>query len=211
MYSQGVHFTLGFGDMQTTSSKRPKEDCGSSRSQIEDLEREQGVNQGEGRKDLRHAQPESAGCSACQAQGWAGLVMTRLGTANTAVPAQCGLSPTHGQANQRRGSHTAKQRGSGHLSRALFPPSCPGLGPWTEPCLLCLQPQRGVFRALCLFRPTYPHPPLMPCLPRLWLAQKGSQEHWPHPRDPAALPSGLTSASRSSTSLASHHLARMPT
>lgn len=45
----------------------------------EDLEREQGANQGEGRKDLRHAQPESAGCSACQAQGWAGLVMTRPG------------------------------------------------------------------------------------------------------------------------------------
>lgn len=39
----------------------------------EGLEREQGVNQGEGRKDSRRAQPESAGCSACQARGWAGL------------------------------------------------------------------------------------------------------------------------------------------
>ena len=38
----------------------------------EGLEREQGVNQGEGRKDSRRAQLESAGCSACQARGWLG-------------------------------------------------------------------------------------------------------------------------------------------
>ena len=59
------------------------------------LEREQGVNQGEGRKDSRRAQPESAGCSACQAQGWAGDDVARALPTLQSLPS-AGCHPTHG-------------------------------------------------------------------------------------------------------------------
>lgn len=143
--------------------------------------------------------------------GWAGLVMTRPGHCQHCSPCPVRAVIHPRWANQRRGSHSEATRGSGHLSRALFPPSCPGLGPWTEPRLLCLQPQRGVFRALCFAHLPTPSPN---ALSTSALADPEGQSglDQPHLRgDPAALPSGLTSASHSPTSLASHHLAGVPT
>lgn len=143
----------------------------------------------------RHAQP-GVNRLLCHRPGlgWAGDDAARaLPTA--AVPAQCRLSPTHGQANQRREAPWRSSRVQRPLSRALFPPSCPGLGPWTEPRLLCLPSTTKCSQEnVNTFRPTYPHPPN---------ALSTSAFGWPRravqvgtgltKRDPAALPSGLPS------------------
>lgn len=175
--------------MQTTSSKRLKRTAAVVGPWgTEDLEREQGVNQGEGRKDLRHAQPESAeSCSACQAQGWAGLVMTRPGHCQHCSPCPVpGCHPPTARPTRGRGSWRSNEGFRASLPGPCFT-SCPGLGPWTEPACF-LQPQRGVFRALCLFRPTYHTLPNALSTSALAGPEGQSGWDWPHP-EPAALPS----------------------
>lgn len=206
MCRQGVHFTLGgFGGTRATSSKRPKEDCSSSRSGgTKGLEREQGVNQGEGRKDSRRAQPESAGCSACQARGWAGLGMTRPGHCQHCSPCPVRAVTPPTAEPTREGAPAAKQQGVQGISP----------GPYFHP--LALDLDLGLGPACSVFShnkvssglfvsPQLPTPP--PNALSTWASalagpEGQSGQDRPHRRGLAAPPLGLTSASQSPTSLA---------
>lgn len=71
------------------------------------LEREQGVNQGEGRKDSRRAQPESAG----YARPGAGLGMTRPGHCQHCSPCPVRAVTPPTAEPTREGAPAAKQQG----------------------------------------------------------------------------------------------------
>ena len=143
---------------------------------------------GEGRKDSRRAQPESAGCSACQARGWAGLVMTRPGHCQhcSPCPVQAVIHPTLGQPEKG----LPQQSNKGFRASLQGPVST--LLPWTW-TLACAPPALSSattrsLRGSLFVSPTYPHPSLMLCPLRLWLAQKGSQVWTSITREETRLP-----------------------
>lgn len=101
--------------------------------------------QQEGGRDAGTPELESAGCPAHQAR--AGLGMTRPGHCQQCSPCPCaGCHSTHSQANQRRGPHGKEMRGTGHLSKAQFPPFCPG----PDPALGPAPPALSLAMARCL-------------------------------------------------------------
>lgn len=143
--------------------------------------------------------------------GWAGDDAARALPTLQSLPSAGCHPPNAGPT--REGAPTAKQRGVQGISP----------GPCFHP--LALDLDLGLSPACSVFSHNEESSGLFVCFAHLPTpfpnavstsalvgpeGQSGLDQ--PHPRgDPAALPSGLTSASRSPTSLASHHLAGVPT